>query len=363
MCDLELSAFEWSLQPRRLIVPQRNDPDTEYVVLDTTVVTAAGSFTNEIVCAICMDVIDTTWTVMACLHRFCSSCLQKCLRMERAGNHSHECPLCRAKLASRRNCKADPLYDRLIATLMNRSVDSDCSNNDINSSSGPDGAGATGRATSSGADSRALPPTHSSGAPPPVAHPLLPWSTGLSSLDIARSRRTHFDNIQKFRKRQRESRAAGFSSSAGCGAGAQSSSADAAAGTSSADGGGEGSKRALFEDLRVNIALYPATDSTHGEPKHKLRKPFLALPSQATVGDLKDYLLLKMRTVGSFVRCEGGLDCGSAPPAASARKLVEIYMVADASVGALSDADALSTVAAEQWDASSELALYFRVAS
>ena len=47
-----------------------------------------------------------------CLHRFCRECIHKCLRLGKK-----ECPACRTHVPSRRSCRPDPAFDRLIRTV------------------------------------------------------------------------------------------------------------------------------------------------------------------------------------------------------------------------------------------------------
>jgi E3 ubiquitin-protein ligase RNF1/2 len=70
---------------------------------------------EELKCPICWGTIDHTFTVTTCLHRFCSECLQRSLRVELSGQkNSHDCPACRAKMASRRDARQDQPFDDLI---------------------------------------------------------------------------------------------------------------------------------------------------------------------------------------------------------------------------------------------------------
>lgn len=72
-------------------------------------------FNDESSCPICLDMLEKTWTVMTCLHRFCEACLHRSLRMNLAPNKTlHECPFCRSKIASRRSSTRDYNYDLLI---------------------------------------------------------------------------------------------------------------------------------------------------------------------------------------------------------------------------------------------------------
>jgi hypothetical protein len=53
------------------------------------------AFTNDISCPVCLETYNKTWTVMSCLHRFCSDCFHRSLRMELGSQSNKECPLCR----------------------------------------------------------------------------------------------------------------------------------------------------------------------------------------------------------------------------------------------------------------------------
>jgi hypothetical protein len=54
------------------------------------------AFKSDIGCPVCLEPLKNTWTVMACLHRFCSDCFHRSLRMELGSTLSNkECPLCR----------------------------------------------------------------------------------------------------------------------------------------------------------------------------------------------------------------------------------------------------------------------------
>ena len=47
-----------------------------------------------------------------CLHRFCSECIQKCLRVGRK-----ECPSCRIHVPSRRSLRYDTNFDAVIGKI------------------------------------------------------------------------------------------------------------------------------------------------------------------------------------------------------------------------------------------------------
>lgn len=74
---------------------------------------------EELKCPICLGTIEKTFTVSACLHRFCSDCLQRSLRVDLGQKSHHECPACRAKMASRRDARPNPKFDEVIESFMN----------------------------------------------------------------------------------------------------------------------------------------------------------------------------------------------------------------------------------------------------
>ncbi|KAF2880600.1 hypothetical protein ILUMI_25564, partial [Ignelater luminosus] len=96
----ELNVYEISRTPQEIF-----DDDTEIGVTPRAI-------ENEVKCPICFDLLKNTVTAKGCLHRFCSDCITKALRI---GNK--ECPTCRKKIVSRRCLRADPNFDQLIAKL------------------------------------------------------------------------------------------------------------------------------------------------------------------------------------------------------------------------------------------------------
>ena len=78
-----------------------------------TVKNAKDALSDFIMCPICKDPLKAISAVMSCLHRFCDECINKHLVTTQHKN----CPLCRHALASRRNCRKDPNYDKLVAIL------------------------------------------------------------------------------------------------------------------------------------------------------------------------------------------------------------------------------------------------------
>lgn len=84
------------------------------LITDSDAAVSPRSLTRELMCPICLDILNQTMTTRECLHRFCSACINKALR---SGNK--ECPTCRKKLTSRRCLRADPNFDQLIAKIYN----------------------------------------------------------------------------------------------------------------------------------------------------------------------------------------------------------------------------------------------------
>lgn len=63
-------------------------------------------------CPVCLGYMNKTSIVMECLHRFCSGCIEKCLRLGKK-----ECPSCRVKIPSRRSLRPDKDYDKLLQSM------------------------------------------------------------------------------------------------------------------------------------------------------------------------------------------------------------------------------------------------------
>jgi len=79
---------------------------------DLTVSLPLGQFTKELQCPICLQLLSKTLTVMECLHRFCSECVNSSLRLGKK-----ECPVCRVGCATRRSLRPDLKFDELIHSM------------------------------------------------------------------------------------------------------------------------------------------------------------------------------------------------------------------------------------------------------
>lgn len=71
------------------------------------------SLADETRCAVCLGVIKDARLIAQCMHRFCAVCIEKWLRLSKES----VCPQCRKPMQSRRDCRPDPRFDRLVAML------------------------------------------------------------------------------------------------------------------------------------------------------------------------------------------------------------------------------------------------------
>jgi hypothetical protein len=106
--DPDLIQEEWEKTRKVRKIPA----DLEVVDVDLSVL--EDIISEDMKCPICLGPIDTTLTATTCLHRFCSECLERSLRVNLGPKDHHDCPSCRAKLASRRSSKRDSRFDELI---------------------------------------------------------------------------------------------------------------------------------------------------------------------------------------------------------------------------------------------------------
>lgn len=86
--------------------------EPQEITMDADIASSLRPLYREIICPLCLDILDKTVTTRECLHRFCFSCITKALK-----NGSKECPTCRRKLTSRPCFKEDPNFDQLIAKI------------------------------------------------------------------------------------------------------------------------------------------------------------------------------------------------------------------------------------------------------
>ena len=70
-----------------------------------------STLNSELRCPVCLNLLRQP-VATECMHRFCASCIQKCLRLGKK-----ECPSCRKPIATRRNLRNDNNFAALIAKL------------------------------------------------------------------------------------------------------------------------------------------------------------------------------------------------------------------------------------------------------
>lgn len=99
-------------QRQQKLTSYEMDRKPQKITMDSDIAVSPRSLHRELMCPICLDILNQTMTTRECLHRFCSACINKALR---SGNK--ECPTCRKKLTSRRCLRADPNFDQLIAKI------------------------------------------------------------------------------------------------------------------------------------------------------------------------------------------------------------------------------------------------------
>lgn len=126
------------------------------------------AFQDDLKCPICLDEIDGTWTVMACLHRFCGECLHRYLRMNKT---FHECPNCRTKIASRRSSNPDATFDEIVNLIANKADRDDRQDRQSNQD---------------------------------IVKSNLIATAGMTAAELSVFRRLHKENVKKFRLRQIE---------------------------------------------------------------------------------------------------------------------------------------------------------------
>jgi len=107
-------------KPRKLITDERK----------TTI--QIRTLNTELTCPICLGILHDTQTVMECLHRFCSECISKCLRVGfvlrlnlikfcfanyKTSVRKKECPACRVNCSTKRHLRPDNNFDSIISQI------------------------------------------------------------------------------------------------------------------------------------------------------------------------------------------------------------------------------------------------------
>ena len=105
------------MKPRKLLLENSINDNGEPTDNFITVKNAKDALSDFVMCPICKDPLKSILTSMSCLHRFCDECITRHLMITQHKN----CPLCRHALASRRNARKDPNYDKLVTMLLRTS--------------------------------------------------------------------------------------------------------------------------------------------------------------------------------------------------------------------------------------------------
>uniref|UniRef100_A0A3B0MZA3 Zinc finger, C3HC4 type (RING finger) containing protein, putative n=1 Tax=Theileria annulata TaxID=5874 RepID=A0A3B0MZA3_THEAN len=110
LIDLE-GALCFGLTPFEVLRTPRTVDTEKFERLETTL--NDSGLREELTCAICSGIISKCVVIKTCLHRFCSNCIEKCVRVGTRG-----CPKCRKHVPSRRFFRNDPIYDSLISRII-----------------------------------------------------------------------------------------------------------------------------------------------------------------------------------------------------------------------------------------------------
>ncbi|XP_953460.1 uncharacterized protein TA11340 [Theileria annulata] len=110
LIDLE-GALCFGLTPFEVLRTPRTVDTEKFDRLETTL--NDSGLREELTCAICSGIISKCVVIKTCLHRFCSNCIEKCVRVGTRG-----CPKCRKHVPSRRFFRNDPIYDSLISRII-----------------------------------------------------------------------------------------------------------------------------------------------------------------------------------------------------------------------------------------------------
>ena len=76
----------------------------------TTLLTKAFNF--ELICPVCLSLLQRPMAVMECMHRFCDECISKSIRLGKK-----EYPTCRVKCASRRSLRHDAALEEFLSKV------------------------------------------------------------------------------------------------------------------------------------------------------------------------------------------------------------------------------------------------------
>ena len=320
-------------------------------------------FRDEFKCPICLGTLDKTWTVAACLHRFCAECLHRSLRSDLGPKSHHECPSCRAKMASRRASKPDTNFDILIHQFTTNGrlvpVDSLVVANETPAASTASATAAEGKAAK---EAMAI-------------QDVLKFD---DNLDLEHYRRVHREKVEQF-KGQSQANKKRFYSSGESNYSSFPSSSSSSSSSISLSKKPRVPPQQLTTNLQadkinmeptVNVSIFPCpkwkeTDrpsfcghmpinpALREDGLLMLKKPYLRVPPQLRIVDLKQFLKMK------YLLSDDQLDC---------LQVIAHHQEKDGGDGALvllvtilDDQLVLKDVASKFWDGLGEFTLFFRI--
>lgn len=317
-------------------------------------------FRDEFKCPICLGTLDKTWTVAACLHRFCAECLHRSLRSDLGPKSHHECPSCRAKMASRRASKPDNNFDVLIHqfTFNGRLVPADSLVvTDETPTTSSTVVGALGDARQAGSDAK-------------VIQDVLKFD---DILDLEHYRRVHREKVEQF-KGQSQANKKRFYSSGETSYSSLPSTASVALSKKPRVPPQQLTSNLQADKINmeptVNVSIFPCPKWKESDgpslwshmPSNPalrddglllLKKPYLRVPPQLRIVDLKQFL--KMKYLLSDEQLDG-------------LQIIVNHQEKDGGDGALvlvvailDDQLLLKDVASKFWDGLGEFTLFFRI--
>eukprot|EP01032_Pedospumella_encystans_P009885 gene9885-11600_t len=250
--------------------------------------------------------------------------------MELGPKMHHECPSCRAKLASRRASKPDSKFDRLVQIFSGTKRSAD----EMSESAAGRSSAQKGSASSSG------------------------------GVDLKKYRDMHKQNVIKFKEKQKQLNGTGRNNTSSSsrkamnaaysgfegtgnkkGAAAAKAAASAAAAASAQNKvwlklqpPPEWSPETSLQNVKYDVSALKATDRGKVELSH----PYLRVPPYKTILSLKAYLMQKFNCTGEAVS-------------------VDILGNFKNKLTVLDDALSVLDMTTKNWDARSELILYFKL--
>jgi hypothetical protein len=212
--------------------------------------------------------------------------------MDKGNRTNHECPLCRVKLASRRSCKPDPLFNKLVSlvTKSSSSSNEESTDTEISSSSCSsrylDKSESNSPSIESNADTRIIDQSNN------LSSLSLLQSKRMSKTDIYNYKQAHLEKVKIFRKLSKENLINPRSNSC-----SQLINDEVSI---NEDGSPRDIKRKFSDENIINKNVFFSflpflnTDSDDSYLSlESLRLPYIKAPSSLNISDLKSFLKIK----------------------------------------------------------------------